>query len=343
MSGALDTPATPYKKHGLISMKGFMKPLGAFRFLIAALAIFALGVHAQDYPTKPIRVIVPYAPGGTDQQIRTLAPTLQRILGQNIVVENVAGGGATIGANQVKNARPDGYTLLYTGTGALTVAPNIRKQAYTIDDFIPIGNLIGTPFIVAASKQAPFKTLAEMVAYAKANPDKVTFGSAGQSTTTHMAGEALASAAGIKLTHVPYQGIGPAVASALGGNIDMVVGLPSAIMPQVEGGKLVPLAITGPQRSDLMRGIGTLREGGVNVVDVTKFGLFAPKGTPDAIVQRLTKALAEAVTDPAFADATKKTYNSVMYMDPPQFRSTLDAENKYFQKLIRDLKLAEPG
>ncbi len=294
---------------------------------------------AQDYPSRPIRIIVPYAPGGTDQQLRLLAPALQKLIGQSIVVENIAGAGAAIGTNAVKSARPDGYTLLYTGTGALTVGPNIGKTPYTMDDLVPIGNVIGTPFVLAARPTAPFKTLAEMVAYGKANPGKITFGSAGHGTTTHMAGEAIAGAAGFQILHVPYQGIGPAVASILGGNVDLVVGLPNAIMPHVNAGKLVPLAITGPQRSDLMPGFITVREGGIDMIDVTKFGFFAPKGTPDAILQKWIAAVPEAMKSPEFVEATKRTFNSTMYLDPVQFKAVLDNEDKHFKKLIKDLKL----
>lgn len=286
---------------------------------------------------------MPYAPGGTDQQIRAMAPTLQKILGQPLVIENKAGAGAALGAGFVKDSTPDGYTVLYTGTGALTVVTNVRKQSYSLDDFVAIGNVTGTPFVVAARPGAPFKTAQEMVAYAKANPDKVTFGSAGQGTTTHMAGEALGAAAGIKIVHVPYQGIGPAVTSILGGNVDIVIGLPSAIMPHVAGGKLVALASTGPSRIDLLQDIPTLRESGIEVVDVTKFGMLAPKGTPPAVVQKLAVALREATASPEFADLMRKSYTSIMYMEPAQFRSTLQTEDKYFKSLIGRLGLYEKG
>lgn len=314
--------------------------LGAILFGIIAASLVPQG-FAQDYPNRPVRIIVPYAPGGTDQQVRLLAPALQKILGTNLVIDNVAGAGAAIGTAAVKNAKPDGYTLLYTGTGALTVGPNIGKTPYTMEDLVPIGNVIGTPFVVAARPGAPFKTLAEMVAYGKANPGKITFGSAGHGTTTHMAGEAIAGAAGFKLLHVPYQGIGPAVASILGGNVDMVVGLPNAIMPHVNGGKLVALAITGPQRSDLMPHFMTVREGGIDMNDVTKFGFFAPKGTPDAIMQKWIAAVPEAMKSPEFVEATKRSFNSTMYLNPAQFKAVLDNEDKYFKQLIKDLKLGE--
>ena len=314
------------------------------RLLACLLAASALPLAAQaqqDYPNRPIRIIVPYAPGGTDQQVRLLAPALQKILGQSLVIENIAGAGAVIGTTAVRNARPDGYTLLYTGTGALTVGPNIGKTPYVMDDLTPVGNVIGTPFVVAARPDAPFKTLAEMLTHARANPGKVSYGSAGHGTTTHMAGEAIAGAAGIKLLHVPYQGIGPAVASILGGNVDMVVGLPNAIMPHVNAGKLVPLAITGPQRSDLMPGFMTVREGGLDMTDVTKFGFFAPKGTPDAILQKWIAAVPEAMKSPEFIETTRRSYNGTMYLNPTQFKAVLDNEDRHFKKLIKDLKLGE--
>ena len=309
--------------------------------LLAASTLPLAGQAQQDYPNRPIRIVVPYAPGGTDQQVRLLAPALQKILGQSLVIENIAGAGAIIGATAVKNARPDGYTLLYTGTGALTVGPNIAKTPYVMDDLTPVGNVIGTPFVVAARPDAPFKTLAEMLAHARANPGRISYGSAGHGTTTHMAGEAIAGAAGIKLLHVPYQGIGPAVASILGGNVDLVVGLPNAIMPHVNAGKLVPLAITGPQRSDLMPGFMTVREGGLDMTDVTKFGFFAPKGTPDAILQKWIAAVPEAMKSPEFIEATRRSYNGAMYLNPTQFKVVLDNEDRHFKKLIKDLKLGE--
>ncbi|MBL8384387.1 MAG: tripartite tricarboxylate transporter substrate binding protein [Burkholderiales bacterium] len=309
--------------------------------LAPAAALVARPAPAQEYPSRPIRVIVPYAPGGTDQQLRILAPALQRILGQSLVIENIAGGGTIIGAGTVHKANPDGYTLLYTGTGAMTVIPNMAKTPYSRADFLPLGNVIGTPFVVAVRPDAPFRTLAEFVAYGRANPGKISFGSAGIGTTTHMAGEAIAAAGNFKILHVPYQGIGPAVTSILGGNVDMVVGLPNAIMPHVNAGKLVALAITGPQRSDLMPSFMTVREGGLDMVDVTKFGFFAPRGTPEAVVRRWVAAIPEAMKAPDFVEATRRSFNSTMYLDPEQFRGVLDAEDRHFKKLIADLKLGD--
>lgn len=301
------------------------------------------GALAQsDFPNKPIRVIVPYAPGGTDTQMRALAPAFSKLLGQQMVVENREGGGATIGTTAVKIAAPDGYTLLYTGTGALTVAPHMRKGVpYTLDDFTFIGNVTGTPFIMAARPDVPFKNLTELITYARANPSKINFGSAGIGTTTHMAGAAFDAAAKAPLTHVPFQGIGPAVRGLLGSQVDIVVGLASAIAPQIAGGKLIPIATTGTERSEWAPGVPTWKEAGYDVVEITKFGMLAPKGTPEPIVQKLVAALAEAVKSPEFIALAKKTYNTIQYMPPAEMRAVVERESKYFHKLITDLKLGE--
>jgi len=311
--------------------------------VVAGLAsVYTLAsAQASDYPNRPIRVIVPYAPGGTDHQIRALAPTFAKLLGQSLVIENREGGGATVGTALVKQAKPDGYTLLYTGTGALTVAPNIRKQAYSIDDFAPIGNVIGTPYIVAAGPAAPFKTLAEMIAWARQNPSQASFGSAGQSTATHLAGEAMAAAAGVSVLHVPFQGIAPAVTAALGGHIHMALGLPGAIMPQVNAGRLTALATTGPQKLELLNNIPTLTDQGVRFANLSRFGLLAPREVPKDILQKLSATLAQAVQQPEFLEAARKGFNSPLYLDRAAFRSALIEEDQLYKRMVRELKLIE--
>ena len=311
--------------------------------VVAGLAsVYTLAsAQASDYPNRPIRVIVPYAPGGTDHQIRALAPTFAKLLGQSLVIENREGGGATVGTALVKQAKPDGYTLLYTGTGALTVAPNIRKQSYSIDDFAPIGNVIGTPYIVAAGPAAPFKTLAEMIAWARQNPGQASFGSAGQSTATHLAGEAMAAAAGVSVLHVPFQGIAPAVTAALGGHIHMALGLPGAVMPQVNAGRLIALATTGPQKLELLNNIPTLTDQGVRFANLSRFGLLAPRDVPEDILQKLSATLAQAVQQPEFLEAARKGFNSPLYLDRAAFRSALIEEDQLFKRMVRELKLIE--
>lgn len=306
-------------------------------FVWAAAFVFATAAVAQEYPTKPVRIIVPYGPGGVDLQVRAMAPTLTRILGQQVVIENREGGGAVIGTNAVKSAAPDGYTILFTGTSALAVVPHMRKSAgYTLDDFAPIGNATGTPLVVAVRADAPYKTVKELVAYAKANPGKINMGTAGPGTSTHMAGEAFQVAAGIEFTHIPFKGVGAATQGILGGNSDIVFGLPGVMLPHVASGKLRILASMGPKRSEIVPDVPTLVESGYDVVEVTRFGFFAPRNTPPAVQQKLVDAVAQAARDPEFTAAMKKTNTSVLYLNPADFRAAVQAESSYWSKMLQN-------
>jgi tripartite-type tricarboxylate transporter receptor subunit TctC len=305
--------------------------------LIGALALWTTVAAAQTYPTHPVRVVVPYGPGGVDLQVRAMAPTLSRILGQQVVIENKEGGGAVIGTSAVKNATPDGYTILFTGTSALAVIPHMRKNVgYSADDFVALGNATGTPLLIAVRADAPYKTLQELVAYAKANPGKINMGSAGPGTTTHMAGEAFQLAAGIDFTHIPFKGVGAATQAILGGNSDIVFGVPTTILPHAQAGKLRVLASMGPKRSEFAPDVPTLVEAGYDVTEVTRFGFFAPKATPPAVQQKLVDAIAQAVREPDFIAAMKKSNTSVLYLTPAQQRAAVDAESKHWGKILQN-------
>jgi tripartite-type tricarboxylate transporter receptor subunit TctC len=305
--------------------------------LIGALLLWATAATAQNYPTHPVRIIVPYGPGGVDLQTRAMAPTLSRILGQQVVIENREGGGAVIGTNVVKNAAPDGYTILFTGTSALAVVPHMRKNVgYTLDDFSPIGNATGTPLLIAVRADAPYKTLKELVAYAKANPGKINMGSAGPGTTTHMAGEAFQLAAGIDFTHVPYKGIGAAMQALVAGNSDIGFGVPTTMLPHAHSGKARILASMGPERSEFAPDVPTLRESGYDVIEVTRFGFFAPVKTPPAVQQKLVDAVAQAARDPEFVAAMKKSSTSVLYLPPAELRAAVEAESSYWAKILKN-------
>lgn len=305
--------------------------------LISALALWTAAAAAQNYPTHPVRVIVPYGPGGVDLQVRAMAPTLARILGQQVVIENREGGGAVIGTNAVKNSTPDGYTILFTGTSALAVVPHMRKNVgYSADDFAPIGNATGTALLIAVRADAPYKTLQELVAYAKANPGKINMGSAGPGTTTHMAGEAFQLAAGIDFTHIPFKGVGAATQAILGGNSDIVFGVPTTILPHAQSGKLRVLASMGPKRSEFAPEAPTLLESGYDVTEVTRFGFFAPKATPPAVLQKLVDAVAQAVREPDFIAAMKKSNSSVLYLTPAELRAAVEAESSHWAKILQN-------
>ena len=305
----------------------------------AALALAGVAglAAAQGYPTHPVRIVVPYGPGGVDLQVRAMAPTLSRILGQQVVIENREGGGAVIGTNAVKNATPDGYTILFTGTSALAVVPHMRKNVgYAADDFVAIGNATGTPLVIAVRADAPYRNLKELIAYAKANPGKINMGTAGPGTSTHMAGEAFQVAAGIEFTHIPFKGVGAATQGILGGNSDIVFGLPGVMAPHVASGKLRILASMGPQRSEFFPDVPTLVESGYQVLEVTRFGFFVPKATPAAVQRKLVDAVAQAARDPEFLAAMKKSSTSVLYLNPAEFRAAVEAESSFWSKMLQN-------
>ena len=304
--------------------------------LSALSLVFPFGTaSAQTYPDRPIKIIVPYGPGGSDVQMRLAQPFMTQLLGQPLVVENRPGGGATMGTAAVHNANPDGYTLLFTGTAPLTVSPHMRKLPYKMDDFIPIGNVTGTALVVVARADAPFKSLAELMAYAKQNPGKVNMASNGIGTTTHIVGEALQLVGGVKFTHIPYTGLAQVVAAMLNGSADFVIGIPGSFMTQIKAGALRALATTGNARSEFVPEVPTLKESGLNVVEETKFGLLAPKGVAPAAVSKLTTALKAAVQSKEFVDRMRSNFVTAVYLDPAGFTDALRQEDEYWSAMLK--------
>ena len=307
------------------------------RALLAAIALTLVCTAAQAaWPERLIRIIVPYGPGGSDAQIRLLAPDMSKLLGgQPIVVENRPGGGATVGTLAVRNSAPDGYTLLYTGTAPLTVAPHMRPLGYKLEDFAPIGNVTGTALLVVARADAPYKTVTELIAYAKANPGKVNFASNGVGTTTHIVGEVFQIAAGVKFTHVPFTGGAQQVTALLSGTSDLLIGIPSSYMPQINAGKLLGIASTGTKRSPFLPGAPSLKgEVGLDVIEETKFGLLAPKGVPAGVIDALAQALQAGVTAEDFQSKMRNAFTTPLYLNPAEFAAALVQENKYWQGMF---------
>lgn len=304
--------------------------------------LVAAGVQtagAQTFPSKPITIVVPYAAGATDAQARQLAEVASRQLGQSIVVENRDGAGGAIGANFVAKSKPDGYTILYGAPAVITVAPLVSNAPYRYDDLKGLARASITPHLLAARVDAPFKTLPELVAYAKANPGKVTFGSPGNGTAVHLAGEAFADAAGIKLNHVPYRGLAPAVTAAAGGFVDLVLGAPGTINTQIQGGRLRALAQFGATRSNELASVPTLREGGVNLSLRADFGLFVPKGTPDDVMKKLSAAFAAGVESEAFRNFVTRDLVAPAYLPPSEYQRVVDEERDIYARVVPKLAL----
>jgi tripartite-type tricarboxylate transporter receptor subunit TctC len=303
--------------------------------LLAAAALAATGALAQEnYPNKPIRVVVPYAAGGADTYIRPLQAALEKQHGMNWVIDIVVGAGGTIGANQVKRANPDGYTILFCGSGALTIAPVLQNMNLTLRDFAPILNLVTIPYVIAVRPDAPYRTAAAFIDYLKQNPGKLAYGSAGIGSAPHLAMEALANSVQSSLVHVPYNGIAASVPAALGGHIDVVIGAPSAIMPQVRAGRLVGIALTSRDRYPPAPEVPALAEAGVDVDVATHFGFLAPKGTPQAVVDKFAAAVRDAARDPAFSAAMATMQNRIDVLSAADFTKAVDAEAAAFAPVI---------
>ncbi|KQP49127.1 tripartite tricarboxylate transporter substrate binding protein [Pseudorhodoferax sp. Leaf274] len=269
----------------------------------AALALTAGSVQAQgDYPNRPIKLIVPFPAGGsTDVLLRLIQPKLGQALGQPVVIENKSGASATLGADFVAKAAPDGYTLL-VGTLHHTVAQVVfPKLAYRIDtDLVSIGTLAMIPNVVVVNNTVPVKTVAELVALTKAHPDKYNYGSAGPGSAHHLIGEVFKLQTGAKLLHVPYRGSAPAVADLLGGQVSVMFDTTPSAMPHFKSGKTRPLAVTTATRSTALPDVPTLAEAGVPGMDIgTWYGFMAPAGTPAAVISRIHAETAKIMADPA--------------------------------------------
>jgi len=282
----------------------------SLRKLCAAtsLLFFACGAAAAaDYPTKPVRLIVPYAAGGsTDSTARLVAKALAQRLGQPFVVENRAGAGGMIGQDVVAKAPADGYMLLFSAAGPLTVTPHAYpKLPYdAIDSFTPIKLVAESPLVLVANPKTGFKTVHDLVEAARAKPGTVTYASFGNGSAAHLAGELFKSIEKVDMVHVPYKGSAPGLVDVISGQVDVMFDVLVSALPHVQSGSLVPLAITLGNRSRLMPEVPTMQEAGVDGFEAgTWFAVLGPKGLPDDVVARLSRALDETMQTPEFQQA----------------------------------------
>lgn len=266
----------------------------------AACVSLAAAAQASDYPSKPIQIIVPYAPGGsTDQLARALQKPMSDALGQQVVVINKPGAGGTIGTDQVVRAEPDGYTLVFGNTGPNAIVALTRKIPYDLfTDLQPISTVALTPMILAVPADSPAKTLKDFIAYAKKQGNTMNFGSVGAGSLSHLTGEYFNELSGLKLQHVPYTGGAPMLPAFIGGEIQaaFVTGLDGATM--LASGKVRYLAVGTEKRTDVAPGLPAIAEDVPGFKSVAWFGVLAPRGTPDNIVKKLNRAVAAAVANP---------------------------------------------
>ena len=279
------------------------------RWMAVCSAGFVLTASAQAYPVRPIRLIVPYpAAGPNDMLARSFNDPLGKRLGQSVVIDNRGGAATVIGAEIAANAAPDGYTLLLATVTTLAVAPALSaKLPFRSEDFVPISMLAAQPYLLAAHPALPATTVAQLVAYAKANPGKLSFASAGVGTSAHLAGEMFKHMAAINVVHVPYKGGGPAMNDLLAGQVAYMFGGASGMIPHAQSGKLRVLAITSHKRSVAVPEIPTIAESGLTGYGTSTWNsLVAPRGTSAAIVQRLNTEVNVVMNLPEVKDRLKK-------------------------------------
>jgi tripartite-type tricarboxylate transporter receptor subunit TctC len=293
---------------------------------------------AEDFPTRPIRLVVPYPPGGpTDVAARIIANAMSAKLGQPMVIENKPGGAAgTVGGRYVASADPDGYTIVMSQVGSLTVAPFLYKLDYDpIKDFAPIGIAAETPEILTVNPSLPANTVAEFVAYAKGNPGKLNFASPGVGTLPHLLGEQLQLAAGIKLTHVPYRGAGPAVSDLLGGQVQVMFDSTSVMLPHIEAGRLRALAISSAKRIAQIPNVPTVAEAGYpQLTESLWTALLAPAATPEPIIQKLNAALNESVKTPEVQKAYANLDVVTRIVTPQELKAFMADEVRKWQQVV---------
>lgn len=293
---------------------------------------------ADAFPTRPIQVIVPYAVGGADGYIRPLQPTLEKQHGIQLVIESVVGAGGTVGTARVKRSAADGHCLLFCGSGALTIAPRLQAAAPTVADFVPLVNVVTTPYIIAMKKGGPVRDARGLLDFVKANPGALSYGSPGTGSAPHLAMEALAQALGSAFVHAPFSGIATAMQSMLGGHVDAVIGAPSTVMPHVESGAVLGVAVTGKRRFALAPNLPTLAELGADVDVETHFAFYAPKGTPASVGQQLTRAITEAASTPAYRQAMVLTRSQVEVLPPEALLRALHDEERRFEPVVRRIR-----
>ena len=294
---------------------------------IAALfALLACGAQAQDYPTKPITMIVAFPPGGVAELVgRPLAASMEKTLGQPVIILNRPGAGGAIGTTVAAKAAPDGYTVLMT-LSSISIFPvsdplEGKPAPYQISDFMPIALVTADPTVLVVRADSPYKTIQDFVAAAKANPGKINYSSSGVYGTLHVAMEMFAGAAGIELFHIPYQGGGPAVTALLGGQVQALASGPAAAVGQIRGGKMRALAGWGEKRLALMPELPTFKELGYKDVEFYIWsGVVAPAAIPPNVQHKLRAAVRAAVADPQFTAAMAKVSTPINYLDAPEFK-----------------------
>jgi len=293
----------------------------------------------QNYPTRPVRFVVPYAPGGnTDTLARTIGVKLADALGQQVVVDNRTGANGDIGMEIVARSRPDGYTIVLGYIANLAIAPSLyAKMPYDpVKDFAPITQPASSPNVLTAHPSVQAKTLQELIALAKAKPGQISFASTGVASVGHLTGELINNLAGIRMTHVPYKGSGQAVTDILGGHVQVMFSGFSSTLHHIRAGKLRALAVTGPKRSPALAEVPTISEQGFPGVEATAwYGILAPAGTPKPVVAQLHGDLVRVLKQPDVVQKLDGLGFEIVGSTPEQFSAYIRTEIKKWEKVVR--------
>jgi tripartite-type tricarboxylate transporter receptor subunit TctC len=307
-----------------------------------AIAVSAGSAMAQAWPTKPVTLVVPFAAGGTtDVLARALADKLTQSLGQTVIVESKPGAGATLGADYVAKAKPDGYTLL-VGAVHHTIASSVyKKLPYDFQrDLAPITTIALVPNVLVVNASTPVKNVAELVALLKAQPGKLNYGSNGIGTAQHLIGTQFQNMTGTEMAHIPYKGSGPLASDLLGGQVTMSFDTVTPVLPHIKSGKLRALAITTAKRSSVLPGVPTLDEAGLKGFDIgTWFGVLAPAATPKDVVARLNAEMVKVIHSPEFRNRMGEIGAEPIGDSSDQMAHRIRSETEKFAKLVKDAKV----
>jgi len=315
----------------------------ALVFVAAASAVWCVAAPAQDFPNRAIRIVVPYAPSGNvDITARTLAPGFSEALGQQVIVENRAGAGGTIGTAAGAKSAPDGYTLLLGSSGTVTAGPAVYKNLSfdPIKDLVAVGPIQSVPMVLTAAPKTPVANFKELLAYAKSKGSPVSMASAGSGSSNHLALELLAREAHLTVLHIPYKGSGPALTDLLGSQVETMMDQLTASIEHIRNGRIKPLAVTSRRRSPQLPNVPTLDELGVAGYEATTFtGLFAPAGVPPAALEKLQAALKKALSVEAVRERYRSMGVEMMDMSAADFAVFVRADLEKWRRVAREANI----
>ena len=318
-------------------------PGGWINFVVLLLAGIACSAGAQNYPNKPVKLVVGFAPAGAaDYVARAMSEPLSRALGQPVVVENRAGAGSSIAAEYVAKAAPDGYTLLIASPSSISVNPAVNpKLGYTARDLAPVIKVSSSPLVIAVNNGLGVGSIRDLIALAKKSPGKLNYASSGNGSAPHLSGVLFTRLAGLDMVHVPFKGGGPAVQSVIAGDTQLTFGTPPSVLPLMQAGRLKGLAVSSRARSPLVPDLPGMDEAGLAGYDMSFwYGFFVPAGTPPAVIKRIFDATAQVVQLPEVRQAfAREGTETAASKSPEDFAAFVADDARFWVRLVKDAKI----